>query len=63
MSEPQTDKLPFSDKDLAFWRTEIKSARQKREDVSTQYGWKQNLDRYAPKSLKSDLPSKTATAT
>lgn len=53
MSETKAEKLPFTEKDLAFWRAEIKAARQKREEVSTQYGWKQNLDRYAPKALKS----------
>lgn len=52
MSEPTTTELEFSDKDLTFWRTEIKASRQKREDVSTNWGWKDNLDRYTPKNTK-----------
>ncbi len=60
MSEPTTDQLPFDAKDLAFWRQEIKNARQKREDVATEYGWKLNLDRYAPKKLKSSLSADNA---
>lgn len=46
--------LPFTAKDLAFWRTEIKSARQKREDVAKQYGWDQNLERYIPRPAEMD---------
>lgn len=52
VSEPTTKKLAFTAKDLAFWRNEIKTARQKREDVATQYGWEENLKRYTPKAAK-----------
>lgn len=46
--------LPFDEKDLAFWRTEIKQARQKREEVAETYGWEENLKRYVPRPAKSD---------
>lgn len=55
MSESVRPKIEFSETDLAFWRQEIKDSRQKREDVATQFGWKHNLDRYAPRALKSTL--------
>ena len=60
MSELRTDKIAFTDKDLSFWRSEIKAARQKREDMAEQYGWKQNLERYAPKALRSGLKANAA---
>lgn len=44
----KTKQLPFSDKDLAFWRTEVKQSRQKRTDVSEADGWDDNLTRYKP---------------
>lgn len=46
--------LPFTDKDLSFWRTEIKQARQTRESVAALYGWEDNLKRYVPKPVKND---------
>jgi hypothetical protein len=46
--------LPFSEKDLSFWRTEIKQARQMREDVADRYGWEENLKRYVPRPAKFD---------
>lgn len=46
--------LPFDAKDLAFWRTEIKQARQMREDVAEKYGWEENLKRYVPRPAKFD---------
>jgi hypothetical protein len=52
MSEPVMDTLEFTDKDLAFWRQEIKAARQKRDDVASTYGWEDNLKRYLPKAAK-----------
>lgn len=42
--------LPLSETDLTFWKTEIKQARQKREDIATTHGWEANLKRYSPKS-------------
>lgn len=54
MKEKKAEKAPFSDKDLQFWRNEIKMARQKREEVATQYGWDDNLERYIPKPHKKD---------
>lgn len=56
----ETKKLAFDAKDLAFWRTEIKLARQKREDVSAAYGWDDNLKRYVPKPLKNAQGQPTA---
>ena len=52
--------IPLAAKDLAFWRTEIKQARQKREDVSTTYGWEENLKRYGPKPVKNALGAANA---
>ena len=46
--------IPFDAKDLAFWRMEIKQARQQREDVSAHYGWEANLKRYVPKPIKNE---------
>ena len=46
------DVIPLSDKDLAFWRTEITQAREKRKDVASLYGWEENLKRYLPKAAK-----------
>lgn len=48
----KTESLPFTPKDVAFWRTEIKQARQTRQEVSDTYGWDDNLKRYIPKPLK-----------
>lgn len=47
-----TTTLPFTDTDLAFWRAEIKLARQKREEVASTNGWDENLKRYSPKPAK-----------
>lgn len=55
MSESTTRVLPLDEKDLAFWRNEIKMARQKRDEISTAYGWDDNLKRYNPKAAKSAL--------
>jgi hypothetical protein len=52
VSAPVTEKLDFTDKDLAFWRAEIAAARQKRTDVATAFGWDDNLKRYIPKAAK-----------
>lgn len=52
MTAKKTDQLPFTEKDLTFWRKEIKDARQKRTDVATEYGWEDNLERYVPKPQK-----------
>jgi len=49
MHEPE---IPFTEKDLTFWRTEIKLARQKRQEVADTYGWDENLKRYVPKAAK-----------
>lgn len=46
--------LPLDEKALAFWRTEIKQARQMREQVSEAYGWDDNLKRYVPKPSKNE---------
>lgn len=46
--------LPFTAKDLSFWRAEIKSARQKREEVAARYGWDKNLERYLPRAAETD---------
>ena len=45
--------IPFTELDLAFWRTQIKDARQVRDDVAEMYGWDENLKRYVPKPTKS----------
>ena len=47
-----TTVIPLSEKDLAFWRNEIKQARQMRQDVADLYGWDENLKRYVPKPVK-----------
>lgn len=44
--------MPLSEKDLTFWRTEIKQARDQRSQVAELYGWDENLTRYVPKPLK-----------
>lgn len=46
---PAKKKLPWTEKDLTFWRTEIKQARDKRKDVAEEFGWDDNLKRYKPK--------------
>ena len=53
MSETPTV-IPLDEKDLAFWRNEIKMARQKRDEVATTYGWEENLKRYNPKAAKNE---------
>ena len=44
--------LTWTEKDQTFWQTEIKLARQKREEVAAQDGWDDNLKRYRPKTAK-----------
>lgn len=46
--------LPLSETDLSFWRTEIKQARQMRDEVAEKYGWDENLKRYVPRPLKNN---------
>ncbi len=52
MSATKSDVMKLSEKDLAFWRQEIKAARQKRQEVADTYGWDENLKRYVPKPSK-----------
>lgn len=55
MSEKKATAPTLDPKDLAFWRTEIKAARQKRTDVSEAFGWKKNLENYVPRPLKTGV--------
>lgn len=43
-------KRPFTEKDLRFWRQEIKLAREARTNAADAFGWKDNLERYQPYS-------------
>jgi hypothetical protein len=52
MTPDETDALPWTDKDLRYWRSEITQSRQKRDDTSSRYGWDDNLERYTPKRAK-----------
>lgn len=52
MTENPLTPIPFNEKDVAFWRTEIQQARQTREEVASTYGWEDNLKRYVPKPIK-----------
>lgn len=49
-----SDVKKLSEKDLAFWRAEIKSARQMRTDIAETFGWDENLKRYTPKAARAD---------
>jgi hypothetical protein len=44
--------LPLSDKQLAYWKTQIQKSRDKRKQIAEKHGWQENLERYEPQAKK-----------